>query len=120
MTIAVQAPDGRIFQIEYASKAVDSSGIAIGLQCTDGVVLGVEKLKLWYEEEIPRFLSKVGWRGTLTEMAERQRVDWQSKDPNDDDCRDLGCLVAILDLGASWEHLGSVLRASWSVLGASQ
>eukprot|EP01062_Namystynia_karyoxenos_P063637 TRINITY_DN5644_c0_g3_i1.p1 TRINITY_DN5644_c0_g3~~TRINITY_DN5644_c0_g3_i1.p1 ORF type:complete len:286 (+),score=110.68 TRINITY_DN5644_c0_g3_i1:100-858(+) len=38
------SPDGRLFQIEYAVKAVDSSGTALGIACTDGVVLGIEKL----------------------------------------------------------------------------
>jgi len=38
------SPDGRVFQIEYAGKAVDNSGTAIGVRCKDGIVLGVEKL----------------------------------------------------------------------------
>jgi len=38
------SPDGRLFQVEYAQKAVDNSGTAVGIQCKDGVVLGVEKL----------------------------------------------------------------------------
>ena len=38
------SPDGRIFQVEYAGKAVDISGTAIGLHCCDGIVMGVEKL----------------------------------------------------------------------------
>ncbi|KAG2186339.1 hypothetical protein INT43_002777 [Umbelopsis isabellina] len=38
------SPDGRIFQIEYANKAVENSGTAIGLRVKDGVVLAVEKL----------------------------------------------------------------------------
>lgn len=37
------SPDGRIFQIEYASKAVENAGTALGLKCRDGVVLCVEK-----------------------------------------------------------------------------
>ncbi|EOD22067.1 hypothetical protein EMIHUDRAFT_55830, partial [Emiliania huxleyi CCMP1516] len=40
------SPDGRVFQIEYAAKAVENSGTAIGIRCKDGVVLGVEKQKL--------------------------------------------------------------------------
>ncbi|KAH3757048.1 20S proteasome regulatory subunit alpha protein [Pelomyxa schiedti] len=40
------SPDGRVFQVEYATKAVDNSGTAIGLRVRDGVVLGVEKLIL--------------------------------------------------------------------------
>ena len=40
----VFSPDGRIFQIEYAAKAVENSGTAIGLKCRDGIVLAVEKV----------------------------------------------------------------------------
>lgn len=36
--------DGRIFQVEYACKAVENSGTIIGLRGKDGVVLAVEKL----------------------------------------------------------------------------
>jgi len=38
------SPDGRVFQVEYAAKAVESSGTAVGVRCKDGVVLGFEKL----------------------------------------------------------------------------
>eukprot|EP00960_Hanusia_phi_P071312 767523-Hanusia_phi.AAC.7 len=38
------SPDGRVFQVEYAGKAVESSGTAVGVRCKDGVVLGFEKL----------------------------------------------------------------------------
>lgn len=38
------SPDGRVFQVEYAHKAVENSGTAVGIRCKDGVVFGVEKL----------------------------------------------------------------------------
>eukprot|EP00803_Ostreobium_quekettii_P010703 evm.model.scf_4501.1 EVM.evm.TU.scf_4501.1 scf_4501:5888-6640(+) len=38
------SPDGRVFQTEYAQKAVDNAGTMVGLRCRDGVVLGLEKL----------------------------------------------------------------------------
>jgi len=38
------SPDGRVFQVEYAGKAVENSGTAIGIRVKDGVVLGAEKL----------------------------------------------------------------------------
>ncbi|KAK4704350.1 20S proteasome subunit alpha 7, partial [Phenoliferia sp. Uapishka_3] len=65
LSASTYSPDGRIFQVtppptfphssnslthaplhqvEYASKAVDNSGTAIGLRCKDGIVLAVEKL----------------------------------------------------------------------------
>lgn len=38
------SPDGRVFQIEYAAKAVENSGTAVALRGKDGVVFAVEKL----------------------------------------------------------------------------
>ena len=37
------SPDGRIFQVEYATKAVENAGTVIGIKASDGVVLGVSK-----------------------------------------------------------------------------
>jgi len=44
LSCTTYSPEGKVFQIEYASKAVDNSGTAVGVRCKDGVVLGVEKL----------------------------------------------------------------------------
>lgn len=38
------SPDGRIFQVEYAIKAIDSAGTGLALRCKDGVVMAVEKV----------------------------------------------------------------------------
>lgn len=38
------SPDGRNFQVEYATKAVENGGTSIGIRCKDGVVLAVEKV----------------------------------------------------------------------------
>jgi len=40
------SPDGRVFQVEYAAKAVENSGTVVGIAVQDGVVFGVEKLIL--------------------------------------------------------------------------
>lgn len=37
------SPDGRIFQVEYAKKAVDSSGNVIAIRGKDGCVIATEK-----------------------------------------------------------------------------
>ncbi|OBZ83034.1 Proteasome subunit alpha type-3 [Choanephora cucurbitarum] len=44
LSVATYSPDGRVFQVEYANKAVDNSGTAIGLRVKDGIVFAVEKL----------------------------------------------------------------------------
>jgi len=41
--VTTYSPDGRVFQVEYAEKASEKAGTAIGIRCVDGVVLGVEK-----------------------------------------------------------------------------
>lgn len=44
LSATTYSPDGKVFQTEYAQKAVDNSSTVIGLRCKDGVVLAVEKL----------------------------------------------------------------------------
>ncbi|WVW81469.1 hypothetical protein I302_103463 [Kwoniella bestiolae CBS 10118] len=44
LSVSTYSPDGRLFQVEYAGKAVEAAGVAIGLRCSDGIVLGVERL----------------------------------------------------------------------------
>jgi len=54
------SPDGRVFQVEYAQKATENSGTAIGLRGTDGVVFAVEKLvtsKLYESGANPRLFN---------------------------------------------------------------
>ncbi|KAF8820235.1 peptidase, T1 family protein [Cardiosporidium cionae] len=46
LSVATISPDGRVFQVEYATKAVDNAGAALGLVCKDGIALGVEKSRL--------------------------------------------------------------------------
>lgn len=38
------SPDGRVFQVEYANKAVEASGTIVALRCKDGVAFAVEKI----------------------------------------------------------------------------
>lgn len=44
MSASQFSPDGRVFQCEYAMKAAEMSGTAIGLRGKDGCVLAVEKV----------------------------------------------------------------------------
>lgn len=44
MSTTTFSPEGRLFQVEYAQKSVDTHGTIIGLTASDGtIVLGVEK-----------------------------------------------------------------------------
>jgi len=44
LSATTYSPEGRVFQVEYAQKAVENSGTAIGLRVKDGVVFAVEKI----------------------------------------------------------------------------
>jgi len=46
LSVSTFSPDGRVFQVEYAAKAVDNSGTTIALVCKDGIIFGVEKFVL--------------------------------------------------------------------------
>eukprot|EP00456_Euglypha_rotunda_P013756 TRINITY_DN14194_c0_g1_i1.p1 TRINITY_DN14194_c0_g1~~TRINITY_DN14194_c0_g1_i1.p1 ORF type:complete len:293 (-),score=40.15 TRINITY_DN14194_c0_g1_i1:110-988(-) len=43
LSVTTFSPDGRVFQVEYANKAVEKSATVVGIRCKDGVVLGAEK-----------------------------------------------------------------------------
>lgn len=46
LSAAQFSPDGRVFQVEYAQKAVENSGTVVAIRGKDGIVFGVEKLVL--------------------------------------------------------------------------
>jgi len=50
------SPDGRIFQVEYAGKAVENAGTVVGIHAEDGVVLGVSK-PLYHKMIVPTTAS---------------------------------------------------------------
>lgn len=53
--------DGKVFQVEYAQKAVENSGTVVGIRGRDGVVFAVEKLVLskLYEEGTNRRIFNI-------------------------------------------------------------
>jgi len=60
LAAATFSPDGRIFQVEYAQKAVDSGGTMVALRGKDGVVMAVDKLvtsKLYVPNANPRIAT---------------------------------------------------------------
>jgi len=46
LSVTTFSPDGKVYQVQYAEKAVDVSGTAIAICCKDGVVMASEKLLL--------------------------------------------------------------------------
>ncbi|CAE8581161.1 unnamed protein product [Polarella glacialis] len=46
LSVTTFSPDGRVFQVEYAGKAVENSGTTIAICCKDGVVFAAEKFLL--------------------------------------------------------------------------
>jgi 20S proteasome subunit alpha 7 len=44
LSTTTYSTDGRVFQVEYAAKAVDISGTVVALRCRDGIVFAVEKM----------------------------------------------------------------------------
>ena len=60
LSTSVFSPDGRVFQVDYAQKAVEASGTAIAIRGKDGVVFAVEKIitsKLYGKESNRRIFS---------------------------------------------------------------
>ena len=39
-SVSTYAPDGQVFQVEYAKKAIESAPLTLGIKCKDGVVVG--------------------------------------------------------------------------------
>jgi len=46
LSVTTFSPDGRVFQVEYAGKAVENSGTAIAICCKDGILFATEKFLL--------------------------------------------------------------------------
>ncbi|TYJ55517.1 hypothetical protein B9479_003789 [Cryptococcus floricola] len=44
LSVSTYSPDGRLFQVEYAGKAVEAAGVAVGLRCKDGILLATERI----------------------------------------------------------------------------
>jgi 20S proteasome subunit alpha 7 len=45
LSTSIYSQDGRVFQIEYATKAVDNAETFVGLRTNDGIILACEKIR---------------------------------------------------------------------------
>merc|ERR1712187_277171 len=46
LSATTYSTDGRVFQVEYAQKAVENSGTAVAICCKDGIIFATEKFLL--------------------------------------------------------------------------
>ncbi len=86
--ITVFSPDGRLYQVEYAREAVKRGTTAVGVKCTDGVVLIVDKrvsTKLLEQTSIEKIfkiddhiaVASSGLVGDARALVDRARVESQ-------------------------------------------
>ena len=81
LSTSVFSPDGRLFQVDYAQKAVEASGTAVAIRGKDGIVFAVEKIitsKLYEKESNRRIFSvdrHVGMAGSGLYADVRQLAD---------------------------------------------
>ena len=86
--ITVFSPDGRLYQVEYAREAVKRGTTAVGVKCSDGVVLIVDKrvsTKLLEQTSIEKIfkiddhiaVASSGLVGDARALVDRARVESQ-------------------------------------------
>lgn len=46
LAVTTYSPDGRIYQIDYAQKCVDTSPTCLAICCSDGIIFATEKMRL--------------------------------------------------------------------------
>ena len=56
--ITVFSPDGRLFQVEYASETVKRGATVLGIACPDGVILAAEE-RATSKLQDPTFMWKI-------------------------------------------------------------
>ncbi|KAG9508400.1 Proteasome subunit alpha type-3, partial [Fragariocoptes setiger] len=94
------SPDGRVFQVEYAQKAVENSGTVVALRGKDCVVIAVEKLvqsKL-FEEGVNKRIFNIDKHigcGVIGLIADARSVVEQARQIAQEYTSDYGCPVPI-------------------------
>ncbi len=88
MAITVFSPDGSLYQVNYASEAVKRGATALGVKCSEGIVLAVDKRipsKLVQPESFEKIFQVDTHIGTAAsgmiadarQLVERARVEAQ-------------------------------------------
>lgn len=103
MALTIFSPEGRLFQVEYASEAIKQGTIAIGVKCPGGVVLVAEKrLKPLQIPEITEKIFKIddhigcviaGLTADAQVLLEHARVQAQMNRLSYDEPIDVNALV---------------------------
>lgn len=88
-SVTTFSPNGRVYQVEYAAKAVEKSGLTIGIRCKDGVVMGSQKpltSKMLVKNVGRRIMTvdahsgiaTAGWQPDARQLGNKARQEAQS------------------------------------------
>ncbi|MDD1658145.1 MAG: archaeal proteasome endopeptidase complex subunit alpha, partial [Methanomicrobiales archaeon] len=102
--ITVFSPDGRLYQVEYAREAVKRGTTALGIKCSDGVVLIVDKrvaTRLLEPSSIEKIfkvdehlgVASSGLVGDARALVDRARVECQINRVSYDEAIDVETLA---------------------------
>ena len=99
------SPDGRLFQVEYAAKAVEKDWIAIGVNCSNGILFATLKIKkspmlrpeanpriFWIDQQI--VCATIGYRPDCLAAVSAAREEAASYLDN------FGCPISVSELTA--------------------
>jgi len=102
--ITVFSPDGRLYQVEYAREAVKRGTTAVGIKCSDGIVLIVDKRvssRLLEQASIEKIfkidehigVASSGLVGDARSLVDRARVESQINRVSYDEAIDVEILA---------------------------
>ncbi|KAM3719714.1 Proteasome subunit [Dirofilaria immitis] len=138
LAAATFSPDGRIFQVEYAQKAIDNGGTMIAMRGKDGVVTAADKLitsKLYVENANPRMANAGEYIGcamagiypdcrALLDYAVREALnylkEYRAPIPIKKLANQLAEYVHVYTLGISRPFGASIFLTAWDEKNGSQ